>query len=121
MSKQFVGRGNGGYNPNTYVSIQDRVNSDPTFRSKYFKELGETGWDELEDPTDILKLPSNTQIKYILNSNKRKGPGDFGFRSGGFYQRPGEDGSFIYYKGFNKNIFKLSFGDITNLYIKQRD
>lgn len=109
------------YNPTTYVSIQERVNSDPLFRKQYFSKLNNEGWEELEDPTDILKLRSNTQIKYILAPHKRNGPNDFGFRSGGFYQRPGENRKFIYFKGFNKTVFQLNFLDIENLYIKQRD
>lgn len=107
------------YNPNTYVSIQDRVNNNPEFRKQYFAKLAQEGWEELEDPTDIMKLCSNTQIKYILKCHKRKDQHDFGFRSGGFYQRPGETHKFIYFKGFNKSIFTLGFDDIENLYVKQ--
>jgi|LauGreDrversion4_2_1035121.scaffolds.fasta_scaffold373042_3 hypothetical protein len=108
-----------GYNPNTYVSIQERVNTNPDYREKYFSKMGREGWYKLEDKTDILKLPSNTQIKYIIAPHKRINPKDFGFRSGGFYQAPGENRKFITFKGFNKTIYTLHFADIENLYVKQ--
>lgn len=107
------------YDPNTYVSIQELVNTNPDYRDKYFTKMGNEGWCKLEDKTDILKLPSNTQIKYIIAPHKRLNTKDFGFRSGGFYQAPGENRRFITFKGFNKTIYTLNFGDIETLYVKQ--
>lgn len=118
-SRRFKGVSKNGYNPSTYVSVQDRVNNNPEFRRQYFEKMANEGWEELQDPSDILKLQCNTQIKYIVSPHKRNGPNDFGFRSGGFYQRPGENRKFVYFKGFNKSMFTLQFNDIDNLYVKQ--
>lgn len=109
-----------GYNPRTYVSIQDRVNSEPDFRREYFNKMAQEGWSELEDPTDIFKVKPGTQIKYRVAPHKRISQDDYGFKSGGFYLRPGSNMTFLYYKGFNGVQFSLQMDDIESLYIKQK-
>lgn len=108
-----------GYNPRTYISIQDKVNGDPSFRASYFNNIAEQGWGQLEDPTDILKAKPGTQIKYRLAQHKRE-PGEFGFKSGGFYVGPGQNREYISYRGFNGVVFNLQLVDVEAFYIKQK-
>ena len=118
MKKPGYHKNTKGYNPNTYISIQDKVNLDPSFRAEYFQKLSEEGWSELEDINDIMKVKSNTQFKYRLAPHKTE-PGNWGFRSGGFLSKIGQNREFITYRAFNGCVFTLQIADIRSFYIKQ--
>ena len=72
------------FNPKTYISIQERVNSDPDFEQFYIDKLISEGWVRLESNKSVLSDElKGKHFKYRLNgtgkSDARKGT----FRSGG--------------------------------------
>ena len=108
-----------GFNPDTYKSIQDRVNNDPEFEQAYFQRLINEGWVKLANISDILYYPKGKTFKYRLNgegiSQKEEGT----FRSGGFLlDKPLESNDYILYKAFNGCIFPLQLSDIQEIYVK---
>ena len=42
------------FNPNKYISIQSRVNSDPDFEKEYISKLITEGWYQMADKNSIL-------------------------------------------------------------------
>ena len=108
-----------GFSPSNYISIQDRVNSDPEFEHTYFQDLILKGWVKLADATQILYYPPGHTIKYRLNGNgiSKVEPGTF--RSGGFLVgKPLDSDKYILYKAYNGCIFPLQLDDIQDIYVK---
>ncbi len=107
------------YDPSTYISIQTRVNYDPSFEKKYISKIVSEGWVSLKKVKDILIFPKGRQFKYRLNSNSLSGAPEGTFRSGGWLIGKGEnDDNYILYKGYNGVIFSLQIKDLLEIYIK---
>ena len=53
------------YDPNTYISIQSKVNNDDQFEAYYFNKLISDGWVSLRQILDIFLYPKGIQIKDI--------------------------------------------------------
>lgn len=108
------------FNPNKYISIQSRVNSDPDFEKEYISKLINDGWYQMADKKNILSDDMRGKyFKYRLNggglSKAEKGT----FRSGGIVVgKDEENGEYINYKSFNGSIFPLQIKDILEIYIK---
>jgi len=107
------------FNPNNYLSIQDRVNNDPEFEQKYFAELITKGWVKLARNSDILYYPPGETFKYRLNGNSISKAEEGTFRSGGFIVgKPLDSNDYILYKAYNGCIFPLQINDIQDVYVK---
>jgi len=110
------------YDPNTYISIQAKVNNDPEFEIEYFKKLIYDGWVMLKDVNDIYLYPSGRQFKYRLNGKGLSQVESGTFRSGGWllqknYNSENKNENFILYKGYNGAIFSLQIKDLSEVYI----
>ena len=108
-----------GFNPDNYISIQDRVNNDPEFEKEYFEKLISEGWVKLVNINDILIFPKGKTFKYRLNGEglSKENPGTF--RSGGFLlDNPPDSNEYILYKAYNGCIFPLQLADIQEIYVK---
>ena len=111
------------YNPETYVSIQHKVNTDPLFEEKYFEKLIKDGWVALKDINNIFFLPAGKTFKYRLNGNSLSRAPEGTFRSGGWIIGKNEDdpennNQYILYKAYNGIVFPLQLNDILEIYIK---
>jgi len=108
------------YNPKTYISIQDRVNSDPEFERFYFKKLIDEGWYKLETNLSITdKNLSGRYFKYRLNGTGKSGAERGIFRSGGILLgTQNNDNAYILYKAYNGCIFSLQVSDLLEVYIR---
>lgn len=113
------------YDPNTYISIQTKVNNDQNFEEKYIEKLISDGWVSLRKIEDIFLYPKGKQIKYRLNGDSLSGVTEGTFRSGGYYLGKNINeldldklDDYILYKGYNGAIFSLQIKDIKELYIK---
>tara|TARA_Y100000389_G_C17420726_1_gene496539 strand:- start:154 stop:735 length:582 start_codon:yes stop_codon:yes gene_type:complete len=107
------------FNPNNYLSIQDRVNNDPEFEQEYFAELITKGWVKLARNSDILYYPPGETFKYRLNGNSMSKAEEGTFRSGGFIVgKPLDSNDYILYKAYNGCIFSLQINDIQDVYVK---
>jgi len=113
------------YDPNTYKSIQSRVNNDAEFESKYIEKLVRDGWVALKTVPDIFLYPKGKTFKYRLNGDSLSGAPEGTFRSGGFFigknineiDNSKIDNYFLY-KGYNGCIFSLQIKDILEVYVK---
>ena len=107
------------YNPETYISIQTKVNYDPEFEKDYIAKIVSEGWVALKKVEDILIFPQGRPFKYRLNGNSLSGAPEGTFRSGGWLiGRNENDNNYILYKGYNGVIFSLQIKDILEVYIK---
>lgn len=105
-SESFVGGG--------YVSIQDRVNSDSDYSSRYFSQLSSDGWRSFGS-IRLLDVPVGTHFKYRLIDKNL-------FRSGGFKVNNYDNSNdYILYKAFNGCIFPLQLSDVKEFYIKDEN
>lgn len=108
-----------GFTQGSYLSIQDRVNSDPEFEQEYFQELIKKGWVKLTNNSDILYYPPGETFKYRLNGNSISKVSEGTFRSGGFIVgKPSDSNDYILYKAYNGCIFPLQISDIQDVYVK---
>jgi hypothetical protein len=109
-----------GFNNMRYVSIQDRVNSDPEFEAEYIDYLVENGWYRLANNTDILKDElKGRHFKYRLNGKSMSKAEKGTFRSGGMLiGRKNGDENFILYKAYNGCMFPLQISDIEVVYMR---
>tara|TARA_B100001173_G_scaffold241544_1_gene211421 strand:- start:712 stop:1332 length:621 start_codon:yes stop_codon:yes gene_type:complete len=106
---------------NRYISIQDRVNSDPEFEDKYLDKLISEGWYKLLDNRSILSDDmKGRHFKYRLNGKSLSGAKKGTFRSGGIIIGPTDEsnGKYIMYKAYNGRLFPLQLGDILEIYTK---
>jgi len=112
------------YNPNTYISVQSKVNNDSEFENLYLDKLIKDGWVSLRSIQDIFLYPKGRMFKYRLNGNSLSGAPEGTFRSGGFYlgknlnEEDYKINDYILYKAYNGVIFPLQLKDILELYIK---
>jgi hypothetical protein len=111
------------YDPNTYVSIQSKVNSDSEFEKKYISKLAVDGWVALNNIKDIFLFPKGKPFKYRLNGDSLSSAPEGTFRSGGWFigknlDNPENNDKYIMYKGYNGVIFSLQIKDILEVYIK---
>ena len=106
----------------TYLSIQDKVNSDPEFEEYYMNKLINEGLVKLKNNEDILKFPPGETFKYRLNGNSLPNANEGTFRSGGFLIGKKENSEeYILYKAFNGCIFSLQIKDIQEVYVKDKN
>jgi|TARA_B110000902_G_scaffold166327_1_gene189858 hypothetical protein len=108
------------FNPNKYISIQSRVNSDPEYEKEYISKLINEGWYQMADKKNILSDEMRGKyFKYRLNGNGMSKAEKGTFRSGGIIVgKDEENGEYINYKSFNGSIFPLQLKDILEIYIK---
>ena len=108
------------FNPNKYISIQSRVNSDPDFEKEYISKLINEGWYQMADKNSILSEEMKGRyFKYRLNGNGMSKAEKGTFRSGGIIVgKDEENGEYVTYKSFNGSIFPLQIKDILEVYIK---
>jgi hypothetical protein len=111
------------YNPDTYISIQTKVNNDSKFEKNYISKIVADGWVALKNVNDILLFPKGRSFKYRLNGNSLSGIPEGTFRSGGWLlgknmEDKDNKEKYIMYKGYNGAIFSLQINDILEVYIK---
>ena len=108
------------FNPRRYVSIQERVNTDPDFEIFYINKLINDGWYKLDNIKSILSDEmKGRHFKYRLNgagiSDEKKGT----FRSGGMIiGKNKNDDNYLMYKAYNGCMFPLQMSDVLEIYIK---
>ena len=109
-----------GFNPKTYISIQDRVNNDPDFEIQYIQNLIQNGWYKLADNNSLLKDEmKGRHFKYRLNGTSLSEAEKGTFRSGGIIiGKKGTNDNFILYKSYSGAIFPLQMSDIEEIYMK---
>ena len=109
-----------GFNSAKYVSIQDRVNSDPNFEEKYIDDLVENGWKKLANNRDILKDElKGRHFKYRLNGKSLSHAEKGTFRSGGMLiGKKNDEENFVLYKAYNGCMFPLQISDIEEVYVR---
>ena len=108
------------FNPRRYISIQEKVNSDPEFEKAYIDKLISEGWYSLKDKNDLLKDEvKGRHFKYRLNGKSISGESSGTFRSGGIIiGKNKNEKDYILYKAYNGCIFPLQLDDILEAYIK---
>jgi hypothetical protein len=111
------------YNPDTYISVQTRVNYDPEFEKKYIAKIVADGWVALKNVNDILIFPKGRPFKYRLNGESLSGAPEGTFRSGGWLlgknmEDSNNNDKYVMYKGYNGAIFSLQIKDLLEAYIK---
>lgn len=111
------------YDPETYISVQTRVNYDPEFEKKYIAKIVADGWVALKNVNDILIFPKGRPFKYRLNGESLSGAPEGTFRSGGWLlgknmEDPDNNDKYVMYKGYNGAIFSLQIKDLLEVYIK---
>ena len=109
-----------GFNPQRYVSIQDRVNNDPEYEVEYINKLIEEGWVRLENIRSILREEmKGRHFKYRLNGKGLSGVDKGTFRSGGIVVgRKSLDDDYVMYKAYNGCLFPLQMADVYEIYMK---
>lgn len=111
------------YNPDTYISIQTKVNNDEEYEKQYIAKLVSEGWVALKHPKDIQIYPKGRSFKYRLNGDSLSGAPEGTFRSGGWLigknleDRDNND-KYIMYKGYNGAVFSLQIKDLLEVYVK---
>jgi hypothetical protein len=111
------------YNPDTYISIQTKVNNDEEYEKQYIAKLVSEGWVALKHPQDIKIYPKGRSFKYRLNGDSLSGAPEGTFRSGGWLigknleDRDNND-KYIMYKGYNGAVFSLQIKDLLEVYVK---
>jgi len=58
------------YNPDTYISIQTKVNNDSKFEKNYISKIVADGWVALKNVNDILLFPNPTPGNLNIDLNK---------------------------------------------------
>jgi hypothetical protein len=111
------------YNPETYISIQTRVNNSQDFEKAYIAKIASDGWVALKDTKDIHMFPKGRPFKYRLNGESLVGVPEGTFRSGGWLlgknlEDPENNDKYIMYKGYNGAIFSLQIKDLLEVYVK---
>ena len=110
------------FNRRNYLSIQNRVNSDPIFESQYLDKLISDGWYKLLDNRSILSDDmKGRHFKYRLNGKSISGAKNGTFRSGGIIIGRAIDdteGKYIMYKAYNGTMFPLQISDVLEIYTK---
>ena len=111
------------YDPNTYISIQTKVNTNDEFQKEYFAKLVFEGWVVLNNVEDIFIFPKGKQFKYRLNANSLSKVPEGTFRSGGWLigkniEDAEHNHEYILYKAYNGVIFSLQIKDLLEVYIK---
>ena len=111
------------YNPDTYISVQTKVNTEPEFQREYFAKLIFEGWVALNNVEDLLIFPKGKQFKYRLNGDSLSGAPEGTFRSGGWLlgknlEDPENNDKYIMYKAYNGAIFSLQIKDLLEVYVK---
>ena len=108
-----------GFNSRTHVSIQDRVNTDPSFEAAYIEHLVENGWYRLENNSDIFKDElKGRHFKYRLNGKSLSGAEKGTFRSGGMIIGRKDAENYVLYKSYTGAIFPLQLSDIEVVYVR---
>lgn len=113
------------YNPNTYISIQTRVNNDENFEQRYISKIASDGWVALSETRDLLLFPAGRSFKYRLNGDSLSGAPEGTFRSGGWLlgrnkENVENNDKYILYKGYNGAVFSLQIKDLLEVYIKSK-
>lgn len=111
------------YDPDTYVSVQTRVNNDPKFEKMYISKISADGWVALKNAKDILIFPKGRSFKYRLNGDSMSGASEGTFRSGGWLigrniEDKDNNDKYVMYKGYNGAIFSLQIKDLLEVYVK---
>ena len=111
------------YDPNTYVSIQTKVNNNKYYEKMYIRKIVDDGWVALKNVRDILLFPKGRSFKYRLNGNSLSNYPEGTFRSGGWIigrnlDDPENNSKYVLYKGYNGAIFSLQIKDLLEVYIK---
>ena len=108
------------YDPKTYISIQERVNSDLDYEKMYIDKLINDGWAKLQNNESILEPELKGQhFKYRLNGKSLSEAEKGTFRSGGFIiGMKDNDRKYILYKAYNGSIFPVQIKDLDEIYIK---
>lgn len=111
------------YNPNTYISIQTKVNYDEEFEKKYIQKLVSDGWVALKNVEDIKVYPKGRSFKYRLNGESLSGAPEGTFRSGGWLlgknlEDADNNHKYVMYKGYNGAVFSLQIKDLLEVYVK---
>lgn len=111
------------YDPNTYISIQSKVNNNESFENMYISKIVSDGWVALKNTKDILLFPRGRSFKYRLNGESLSGEKEGTFRSGGWLlgrniEDPENNDKYIMYKGYNGAIFSLQIKDLLEVYVK---
>tara|TARA_B100000131_G_C18025043_1_gene576099 strand:+ start:283 stop:912 length:630 start_codon:yes stop_codon:yes gene_type:complete len=110
------------FNPRRYISIQDRVNSDPLFEKQYIDKLISEGWYKLQEIRSILSEEmKGRHFKYRLNGKGLSGAKKGTFRSGGMIIGRADDdtdGKYIMYRAYNGCLFPLQLSDVSEIYTK---
>ncbi len=108
------------FNPRKYVSIQERVNSDPAFEKHYINKLIEEGWYKLDNIQSILSDEMRGRhFKYRLNGHGLSDAKTGTFRSGGMIIGKNKtDEKYLMYKAYNGCMFPLQLIDVLEIYIK---
>ena len=110
------------YDPNTYVSIQTKVNEDSKFEKKYIAKIVSEGWVSLKRVEDILVFPKGRPFKYRLNGDSLSGAPEGTFRSGGWLigknLNERDNDNYVLYKGYNGAVFSLQIKDLLEVYKK---
>lgn len=111
------------YNPDTYISVQTKVNNNEEYEKQYIAKLVSEGWVALKNPQDIQIYPKGRSFKYRLNGDSLSGAPEGTFRSGGWLigknleDRENND-KYIMYKGYNGAVFSLQIKDLLEVYVK---
>lgn len=114
------------YDPNTYISVQTKVNNNNKFEKDYISKLVSEGWVALKNVEDILIFPKGRPFKYRLNGDSLSGADEGTFRSGGWLvekninDHSNNNSRYVLYKGYNGAIFSLQIKDLLEVYIKSK-
>ena len=111
------------YDPDTYISVQTRVNHDSKFEKMYISKIVSEGWVALKKPEDLFIFPKGRPFKYRLNGESMSGAPEGTFRSGGWLIGKNLEDSensdkYVMYKGYNGAIFSLQIKDLLEVYVK---
>lgn len=111
------------YDPNSYISVQSKVNNDENYEKMYILKLAKDGWVALKNVKDIFLIPKGKPFKYRLNGESMSGAPEGTFRSGGWLigknlDDPDYSDDYILYKAYNGAIFSLQIKDILEVYIQ---
>ena len=108
------------FNPRRYISIQERVNTDPEFENFYINKIIEEGWYKLENIKSILEDEmKGRHFKYRLNGKGLSESAKGTFRSGGMViGKNKDDENYLMYKAYNGCMFPLQLADVLEIYIK---
>ena len=111
------------YNPETYISVQTKVNNDEEFEKRYIDKLISEGWVALKNIEDIKYFPKGKAFKYRLNGKSLSGAPEGTFRSGGWLigknlEDTENKDNYVMYKAYNGAVFSLQIKDLLEVYVK---